>query len=107
VVSPNGQSPSEPIAQGAPSRIRGRFQVPVLRAAGFVALGLSLAAVLLSGHPQVVAAWAAIAVVLAVPIVRVIWLMLRWTQERDWRFLALGAGLLVAVSGGVALALFA
>ena len=72
-----------------------------------LAFVLAFAAVLLHGQAAVVAGTAAVAVVMATPLLRVLWLIVRWVQERDWRFVAVASGLLVVVGLGAVLALLA
>ena len=42
--------------------------------------------------------------VVSVPLLRVGWLVHRWRQERDGRFVAIGLALLAVVAAGAALA---
>ena len=46
----------------------------------------------------------AVGMVVAAPLLRVLWLMIRWARARDARFAAMAAALLVIVLGGAALA---
>jgi hypothetical protein len=49
------------------------------------------------------AGWGAVGLLWATPPGRLLWLMFRWGQERDWRFVVAGAGLLVVIAVGVVL----
>lgn len=49
--------------------------------------------------------WAAIATITAIPLVRVAWLAVRWSRERDWRFVVMALILLVLVAVGPVTAL--
>jgi len=46
-----------------------------------------------------------VVVVSATPLLRVTWLIFRWSEERDWRFVVLGVALLGVVGLGALLAL--
>lgn len=43
---------------------------------------------------------AALGVVMATPVLRVVWLIFRWAQERDTRFVALGTALIAVIAMG-------
>lgn len=94
----------EPIPAGRVSRVRGRWQRPALRAATGLALLLAVVALLVPGGVGERVAGAAVAVVLAGPLVRVAWLVLRWRHEHDRRFVAAGLGVLAIIATGTALA---
>ena len=89
------------------SGITGQRQGPVLRVATVLAFLLALASVLTEGQVTVVTGTAAVTVVVAVPLLRVLWLLIRWAQERDWRFVAVATGLLAVVGLGAFLTLLA
>jgi hypothetical protein len=92
-----------PVPAGTVSTIQGRRQAPALRAASLIAFGVAAAALLLPGVLGDACAIAAVVVVTAAPLLRVGWLVFRWSQERDWRFVGIGVGLLMIVSlGGLA-----
>ncbi|WP_370327392.1 hypothetical protein [Euzebya sp.] len=76
----------------------------VLQRAALVALVLGVAGAVVPGLPGEVLAWAAVAVVVVVPLLRVLWLGIRWVDRRDYRFAALAFGLLAIVVVGGALA---
>lgn len=46
----------------------------------------------------------ALSLVIAAPILRVLWLIRRWAQEGDWRFVSIGAGLLGVIAAGAVVA---
>jgi hypothetical protein len=43
------------------------------------------------------------AAVIAAPLMRVAWLIFRWSQERDYRYVAIGLSLLSVIAAGAAL----
>lgn len=88
------------------SRVTGRRQGPALRRATIIAWVLAGIGTLSGSQPFATAGAVAIALVIGVPLLRVGWLMFRWTQERDWGFVWVAAALLgvIAVAGLVALA---
>ncbi len=94
-----------PIPAGTVSSIQGRRQAPALRVAAAAAFGAAVAALLLPGALGDAFAVTAVVVVTATPLLRVGWLIFRWSQERDWRFVAIGVGLLTIVSLGALAAL--
>lgn len=98
-------TPRVPIPAGTVSSIQGRRQAPALRVAAAVAFGAAAAGLLLPGALGDAFAIAAVVVVTATPLLRVGWLIVRWSQERDWRFVAIGVGLLAVVSLGALAAL--
>ena len=95
----------EPNPPGEVSTIRGIVQVPALR----ISIGVVMATAILSLFiPDPAGRWAAItatALIAATPLVRVVWLIYRWAQERDTRFVATGIAMLVVVSAGAILAI--
>ncbi|MEX0665765.1 MAG: hypothetical protein WD598_13495 [Acidimicrobiia bacterium] len=95
----------EPIPPGAVSSIRGRRQVPALRGATGIGLVSATGALAFGGDVGHALGVAAVTVVTAMPLLRVSWLVFRWTEERDWRFVALGVALLGVVGLGALLAL--
>ena len=46
----------------------------------------------------------AVVAVIAAPLARVCWLLLRWTQESDRRFVALGVAVIAVIATGAVLA---
>lgn len=93
-----------PIPGGTVSRIRGRFQAPGLTWLTRAVLVLSLVGGLLGGSFGRAVATTAVAAIVATPLLRLAWLILRWIQERDRRFVATGSALLAVVALGGALA---
>lgn len=89
---------------GAVSTIRGRWQAPALTWVTRVVIVLGVVSALAPDGIAVGLATAAVATIVAAPVVRVAWLVFRWWQERDSRFVATGAALLVVVAAGGALA---
>lgn len=89
---------------GAVSLVKGRFQGPSLRL-------VSVGAWILGGLGAFThTSWArfagliAIVFVISTPLVRVLWLMVRWLREGDYAFAWLGAGLLAVVAVGATVA---
>ena len=94
-----------PIPGGAVSTVRGRWQVPALT---FVTWAMLIMAILAMAFPRPlrpVLETAVVAAAIAVPILRVCWLVHRWVQERDHRFVALGLLLLAVIAAGAVIAL--
>lgn len=87
------------------SRVTGRRQAPALRRITIVAWILAGLGSISGSQPFAGAGLVAIALVTAAPLLRVVWLMFRWVQERDWRFVWTAAALLgvIAVAGLIAL----
>lgn len=94
----------QPIPGGAVSSIVGRWQAPALTWLMRVVLLASVLGALLPGPVGIAMATVAVSAVIAAPLVRVAWLVLRWGQEGDHRFVARGVGLLLIVAVGAALA---
>lgn len=97
---------SEPAGDMPYDRRLDRFQ-PVVRG---MRLALVVVAVLAVGGaigPGDLARWsgaAAIVVLVAAPLVRVVWLVRRWIRRGDPRFAAVGCGVLAIIAAGVVLA---
>jgi hypothetical protein len=72
----------------------------VMTAAGLAGLGLAL-----PGDSGVAMAAAAVVVVIAAPLLRVLWLIVVWGRSGDWRFVGVGLALLAVVAAGFAIAL--
>lgn len=92
------------IPSGEVSRIRGRWQVPALTWLTRVVLVVALFGGLIGHEVGRVLAVAAIGAVVAAPLLRICWLMFRWTQEHDRRFVLTGALMLAVVATGAILA---
>lgn len=95
---------SFPRPPGVVSTIRGRWQGPALLWTTRSLFVLAITGGLAPGAAGRSLAVAAAAVVAAVPLLRVVWLVVRWAQESDRRFVAVGAGLLAVVAAGATLA---
>ncbi len=93
-----------PIPGGEVSTIVGRWQAPALTWLMRVVLVASVAGAVVPGVTGIALATLAVSAVIAAPLVRVGWLVFRWTQEGDRRFVARGVGLLVIVAAGAGLA---
>ncbi|MGD2059344.1 MAG: hypothetical protein PVF87_00625 [Acidimicrobiia bacterium] len=90
---------------GTVSRVTGRRQRPFLRRLTIVAWALAGLGAISGSQPFATAAVLALALVMAAPLLRVAWLVFRWIQERDWRFVWTSIGLLgvIAAAGVIAL----
>ena len=84
---------------------RQRRLIRFLRVAAVAVLVLALASLALPGDAGRVAADLMVAVVIATPVVRVVWLLLRWVRRRDLRFAGVALGLLAVVAVSAAFAL--
>lgn len=89
----------DPSQAAAEERVGRAIQALLVVVAVFAALGASLGD---AGH---VLEWAAVGTITAIPLVRVAWLVVRWTRQRDWRFVASALLLLVLVAVGPVVAL--
>ena len=87
------------------STIRGRWQIPALTWVTRVLLGAAIVGVLAPGSVGIAIQTAVVAVVIAVPLLRVAWLIHRWRQERDWLFVGLGLLLLAVIACGALLSI--
>lgn len=94
----NSQRP--PIPPGVVSTIRGRWQAPALTWVTRVLLVAGVVSVLLPGSARVAVATGVVAAIVVVPLVRVGWLVFRWVQEGDRRFVIIGVSLLGVVGAG-------
>ena len=72
----------------------------VIVTAACAALGLAL-----PGRAGLDVATGAVVVIIAAPLLRVVWLIVAWARSGDWRFVRIGCGLLavVAIGSGVAI----
>jgi 4-hydroxybenzoate polyprenyltransferase len=93
-----------PIPAGAVSTIRGRWQAPGLTWLTWVVLAAATVSAFAPGRAGAALAVSAVSAVIATPLVRVAWLVLRWSQEQDWRFVVAGVALLAVVGLGASLA---
>jgi 4-hydroxybenzoate polyprenyltransferase len=96
--------PRPPIPGGQVSTIRGRWQAPALTWTTRVVLVAGLVSVVLPDVAGIAVATAVVAVVIATPLLRVAWLVWRWHQEHDQRFVSIGLVLLAVIGAGAALA---
>ncbi len=88
------------------STIRGRWQVPYLTWITRILIVVALVGTFAPDGVGNAIQVAAVAVAVAVPLLRVLWLIHRWRQERDWTFVATGTALLLVVATGALVALF-
>ncbi len=96
--------PRQPIPAGAVSTVRGRLQGPALTWVTRVVIVAGLVSAVLPDPAGDVVATAVVAAVVAVPLLRVAWLVFRWRQEHDARFVRMGLALLAVVGVGALLA---
>lgn len=96
--------PRPPIPSGRVSTVRGRWQGPALTWVTRVVIALGLLAAVLPEPAGTVTATVAVAAVIATPLLRVAWLVHRWREEGDRRFVALGTWLLAVIALGAGLA---
>ena len=80
------------------------MQAPALTWVTRVVIGLGLLSALLPGDARVALATAVVSAVVAVPLLRVAWLVHRWRQEHDRRFVGMGLALLGVIATGALLA---
>jgi len=95
----------QPVPPGGVSSIQGRRQGPALQVAAGLALVAATVGLALPGAVGEALTVTSVAVVSATPLLRVTWLIYRWSEERDWRFVVLGVALLGVVGLGALLAL--
>lgn len=93
-----------PIPGGRVSTVRGRWQAPMLTWTTRVVVVAGLISALLPGRAGTAVATAVVAAVVAAPLLRVAWLVHRWRQEHDRRFVSAGMALLGVVAVGAVLA---
>lgn len=103
-MSADAPTPRQPIPGGTVSAIRGRLQAPALTWVTRVVLAVGVVSALLPDDLGIPLATAVVASVVAAPLLRVLWLVHRWRQERDARFVRFGSALLGVVAAGAALA---
>ena len=85
-------------------RIRYERMIRALRLLSWVAFGAALAGVILPDPVGDAASVTAVVVVIAVPLMRVAWLAVRWYRRGDRRYAAVAAGVLLIVGAGSVLA---
>lgn len=93
-----------PIPAGRVSTIRGHYQAPGLTWLTRIVIVAGVLGAVLPGAAGIAVATAAVGAVMAAPLLRVAWLVFRWTQERDRRFIGVGLALLGVVALGATLA---
>lgn len=93
----------EPIPAGTVSTIRGRIQAPALTWLTRLVVVVGVLGTVVPGDAGIAVATVAVSAVIAAPLVRVMWLVFRWTQERDRRFILVGTGLLAVIAAGAVL----
>lgn len=93
----------DPIPAGAVSTIRGRIQAPALTWLTRLVAVVGVLGAALPGAAGIAVATVAVGAVVAAPLLRVLWLVFRWSQEEDRRFIAVGLGLLAVVGLGALL----
>ena len=93
----------DPIPSGSVSSIRGRVQAPALTWLTRAVVVVGVLGAVLPGDAGIGVATAAVGAVVAAPLLRVLWLVFRWSQEDDRRFIAVGLGLLGVIGLGARL----
>ncbi|MEL7206791.1 MAG: DUF1634 domain-containing protein [Actinomycetota bacterium] len=83
---------------------RQRRLLAFLRIATVVSALTALVGVIVPGSVGRAAAGATVAALIAVPVVRVLWLTRRWAVKRDWRYVATAVGLLAILGTGALVA---
>ncbi len=103
-MSPRADLPSSTRPPGLVSSIRGRRQGPALLWVSRLVLVVAVLGGLIPGPAGLALAVVAVGLVVAVPLARVVWLVIRWSQEGDLRFVAVGLALIATVAIGATLA---
>jgi hypothetical protein len=89
----------DPSQAAAEERVGRAIQAVLVAVAVAAAVGAAL------GDAGRALEWTAVVVITAIPLARVGWLAVRWSRQRDWRFVALAVLLLVLVALGPVTAL--
>jgi glucose uptake protein GlcU len=100
---------TDPTHSAAPPdhrRGRQRRLLRFLRIASAVVFAMAVVALLAGGEVGSAMGWATIVALIVVPLIRVVWLVLRWRRKRDWRFVAVGLGLIAIIAGALLIALW-
>lgn len=97
------EAPRPPIPDGTVSTVRGRWQRPALAWTTRVVIALGVLSAALPRGASTAVSTVVLAAVIATPLLRVAWLVHRWRQERDGRFVAAGLLLLAVVGLGALL----
>lgn len=100
----SGVTGRPPIPPGTVSTIRGHYQGPALTWLTRLLVVLGLLGAALPGDARIAVATATVAGVVAAPLLRIAWLVFRWVQEHDTRFVVIGLALLAVVGTGAVLA---
>ncbi len=87
------------------STIVGRWQILWLTWVTRVMFAAALVGLIVPAGAGTAIRIGVVSVAIAVPLLRVAWLIRRWRQESDWRFVALGLTLLSVIAAGAALAI--
>ena len=85
------------------SHITGRRQAAGLRLATALAAVAAAIGILAPDPLAAIAGSIAVTAVIAAPLLRVAWLIVRWSQEGDYRYVAIGLGLLSVIAVGAGL----
>jgi hypothetical protein len=104
MTGPPPPPPRPPIPGGQVSTVRGRWQIPVLTWTTRAVLAAALLGAARPGRGGTAVAVVVVGVVIATPLLRVAWLVWRWHQEHDRRFVGVGTALLAVIGAGAALA---
>lgn len=96
-------NPRPPIPAGAVSTVRGRFQIPALTWLTRLVVVVGVLGAVLPGDVGIAVATVAVCAVGAAPVLRVAWLVHRWIQEKDRRFVVIGLALLTVIATGAVL----
>ena len=87
------------------SSIRGRWQIPALTWVTRIMLAVAVVGAFAPSAVGTPLQTGVVATAIAVPLLRVVWLIHRWRQERDWIFVGLGVALLLVVGAGALISL--
>jgi hypothetical protein len=69
-----------------------------LRAATALTLVAAILGVVVPGEAGRMAANSVVVILVAAPLLRVVWLVQRWARIRDWRYVAVAVGLLTIIA---------
>jgi uncharacterized membrane protein len=85
-------------------RARQWYLQQALRGTAAATFAVALAGVLLPGRAGNVVAAVALGIVVATPLLRLVWLAVRWARKGDWRYCGVATAVLVIVASGALLA---
>jgi len=94
---PLGSSEPDPEVNRHPLIGRQRYLVSFLQFGAVLAFVLAIGGVLLPAPANEIASYAMVTTLIAVPIIRVLWLFLRWVRRGDRLFAMVAAGLLTVI----------